>query len=88
MLLTLSQSLLGAILLINMELAWWEAAGLFLLFIVQLGFARLHVYITWIDFAWCGVELLRLIRRRTQDGCVPPFPRGTVAAREMNARGY
>ena len=60
-LLTLSQSLLGAILLINMELAWWEAAGLFLLFIVQLGFASLHVYITWIDFAWCGVELLRLI---------------------------
>jgi cation:H+ antiporter len=60
-LLTLSQSLLGAILLINMELAWWEAAGLFLLFIVQLGFASLHVYITWIDFAWCGAELLRLI---------------------------
>jgi cation:H+ antiporter len=60
-LLTLSQSLLGAILLINMELAWWEAAGLLALFIVQLGFAGLHVYVTWIDFAWCGVELLRLI---------------------------
>jgi cation:H+ antiporter len=60
-LLTLSQSLLGAILLINMELDWWEAAGLFLLFIAQLAFAGLHVYITWIDFAWCIVELLRLI---------------------------
>jgi cation:H+ antiporter len=60
-LLTLSQSLLGAILLINMELDWWEAAGLFLLFILQLGFASLHAYITWIDFAWCAVELLRLI---------------------------
>jgi hypothetical protein len=28
---------------------------------VQLGFASLHAYITWIDFAWCAVELLRLI---------------------------
>jgi cation:H+ antiporter len=60
-LLTLSQSLLGAILLINMELAWWEAVGLFVLFIMQMGFADLHGYITWIDFAWCGIEVLRLI---------------------------
>ncbi len=61
LLLTLSQSLLGALFLINMELAWWEAAGLFVLFVVQLGFARLHVYVTWIDFAWCGVEIARLL---------------------------
>ena len=47
--------------LINMELAWWEAAGLFVLFLVQLGFSRLHVLITWIDFAWCAVEVVRLI---------------------------
>jgi cation:H+ antiporter len=61
LLLTLSQSLLGAMFLINMELAWWEAVGLFVLFLVQLGFSRLHVAITWIDFAWCAVEVVRLI---------------------------
>jgi len=61
LLLTLSQSLLGAMFLINMELAWWEAVGLFVLFIVQLGFSSLHVYIAWIDFAWCAVEVARVI---------------------------
>jgi cation:H+ antiporter len=61
LLLTLSQSLLGALFLINMELAWWEAIGLFVLFLVQLGFSRLHVLITWIDFAWCAVEVVRLV---------------------------
>ena len=61
LLLTLAQSLLGALFLINMELAWWEAAGLFVLFLVQMGSADTRVYITWIYFAWCGVEALRLI---------------------------
>ncbi len=63
LLLTLGQSLLGAMFLLNMEIAWWEAAGLFVLFIAQLvdvgGTVR--VYITWIYFGWCGVEALRLL---------------------------
>jgi len=61
LLLTLAQSLLGALFLINMELAWWEAAGLFVLFLVQMGSAGSRVYVTWIYFAWCGVEALRLM---------------------------
>ena len=63
LLLTLAQSLLGAIFLINMELAWWEALGLFVLFLVQLGDIGAHVrmYVTGIYFAWFGVEVLRLI---------------------------
>jgi cation:H+ antiporter len=61
LLLALSQSLLGALFLIDMELVWWEAAGLFVLFLVQLGFAELKVTVTWIDFIWCGVEVVRLI---------------------------
>lgn len=60
-LLTLSQSLLGAMFLVNMELAWWEAAGLFALFAVQLVLPALKAAVTWIDFAWCAVELGRLI---------------------------
>ena len=60
-LLTLSQALLGALFLLNMELAWWEAAGLFLLFLLQFGFSQLKTAVTWIDFAWCAVELVRLV---------------------------
>jgi hypothetical protein len=46
-----------------MELAWWEALGLFMLFFIQLGDIGGHVrvYATWIYFAWSGVEVLRLI---------------------------
>jgi cation:H+ antiporter len=61
LLLALSQSLLGALFLINMELAWWEAVGLFLMFLVQLRWESTHVYMTWLYFAWCGLEVLRLI---------------------------
>ncbi|HEX4137139.1 MAG TPA: hypothetical protein VHY84_21200 [Bryobacteraceae bacterium] len=63
LLLTLAQALLGALFLVNMEVAWWEAVGLFVLFVVQMADAGGHirVYITWIYFAWCGVELVRLI---------------------------
>jgi cation:H+ antiporter len=63
LLLALSQALLGALFLINMELAWWEALGLFVLFLFQLADVggRVRVYVTWIYFAWCIVEMLRLI---------------------------
>jgi cation:H+ antiporter len=61
LLLTLSQSLLGALFLLKLELAWWEATGLFLLFLVQLAASELHAAVTWIDFGWCAVELLRFL---------------------------
>jgi cation:H+ antiporter len=65
--LTLSQSLLGALFLINMELAWWEAAGLFLLFLIQFagaggeGSPRIHLLVTWAYLAWCAFEVIRVI---------------------------
>jgi cation:H+ antiporter len=61
LLLTLSQSLLGALFLLKLELAWWEATGLFVLFLVQLAASELHRTVTWIDFGWCAVELLRFL---------------------------
>jgi cation:H+ antiporter len=62
LLLALSQSLLGALFLVNMELAWWEAVGLLVLFVISLGAGgEVRVYVTWFYFAWCGVEALRLI---------------------------
>jgi len=61
LLLTLSQSLLGALLLLKLELAWWEATGLFVLFLVQLAASELHAAVMWLDFGWCAVELLRFL---------------------------
>ena len=61
LLLALSQSLLGSFFLLNMELSWWEAVGLFLMFLVQLRWAETHAVLTKIYFVWCGIELLRLI---------------------------
>jgi len=61
LLLALSQSLLGALFLVNMELAWWEAAGLFVAFIFQLRWRELHPLITGIYLGWSAVEVIRLI---------------------------
>jgi cation:H+ antiporter len=63
LLLTLAQSLLGAILLIDMRLIWYEAAALLVLFFASfLDFAGgVRVYVMWIYFGWSGVEILRLV---------------------------
>ena len=64
---TIGQSLLGALFLLNMELAWWEATGLFALWLLQFVCsigdegARIHVWITWAYFAWCAAEVIRLL---------------------------
>ncbi len=72
---TLGQSLLGAVFLANMQLAWWEALVLFLLWAVQFGLslvapgpslwgmlaAHIHQWTTDAYFTWAGVEVVRLI---------------------------
>ncbi len=80
LLMTLGQSLLSAFFLIDMRLAWWEAAGLFGLWAVQFvlspirpgpgfwGFLATHIHrtVTIAYFAWVAVEFARLLlgRRR------------------------
>jgi len=75
MLMTLGQSLLGALFLLNMELVWWEAAELFLLWAVQFALSpvtpspgfwgflagHIHAYVTAAYFVLSGVEIVRLI---------------------------
>ena len=62
---TLGQALLGLMFLINMEFAWWEAAGLFGLWLVQFVFsvgnvgAHVHWGVTYFYFAWAAVEAVR-----------------------------
>ncbi len=74
-LMTLAQSLVGMLFLINMSLSWWEALVLFVLFIVQfslsavppgpgfIGFlaAHIHLYTTVAYLVWAGIEIVRLI---------------------------
>jgi cation:H+ antiporter len=74
-LMTLGQSLLGTLFLINMQLAWWEAAALFFLWAVQFALSpiepspgfwgtlagHIHRYVTVAYLAWCAVEVGRLL---------------------------
>ncbi len=72
---TLGQSLIGMLFLINMELVWWEASTLFGLWALQfalspitpgpgaLGFlaTHIHLWVTYLYFAWSGIEVVRML---------------------------
>lgn len=72
---TLGQSLIGMLFLVNMELAFWEATALFGLWFIQfvlspvppgpgaLGFlaSHIHLWVTWAYFIWAAVEVGRLL---------------------------
>jgi cation:H+ antiporter len=74
-LMTIGQQLVGMLFLVNMELAWWEAAALFGLWFVQFVFSaikpgapfwgtvaeQLRWWITIVYFVWAAWELLRLL---------------------------
>lgn len=75
LLMTLGQSLIGMLFLINMRLAWWEATVLFSLWAIQfafspippgpglLGFLAVHIhwYVTVAYLAWSAVEVIRML---------------------------
>ncbi len=74
-LMTIGQQLVGMLFLVNMELAWWEAAALFAFWFVQFFFSAInpdvpfwgmlgghvHRWITIAYFVWAALELLRLL---------------------------
>lgn len=74
-LMTLGQSLMAMLFLINMQLAWWEAAAIFVLWLVQFVFSlsgtaalEVHLWTTITYFAWASVEFVRiLIGRRNPE---------------------
>jgi len=63
-LLTLAQGFLGFMLLINLVFTWYEAVGLFVLWLFQFMFPDSHVLVTGIYFGWCAVELVRIAMGR------------------------
>jgi cation:H+ antiporter len=72
LLMTAAQSLLGALLLFDFKLTWWEAAALFLLWLGQFALSILpspwgfetHQGFTAAYLLWCAVEVGRLIAAR------------------------
>jgi cation:H+ antiporter len=67
-LLTISQSLLGMLLLMNMSFHIVEAGGIFLLWFAQFVRPGMHVPVTVIYLGWSAFELFRMlvIRRRVE----------------------
>jgi cation:H+ antiporter len=65
LLMTIGQSLVGMIFLMNMELAWWEATLLFLLWGIQFVLSpvsgSIHLYITISYYVWAVIELIRIL---------------------------
>ena len=85
LLMTLGQSLIGMLFLVNMKLAWWEAVALFSLWFVQfafspvpqgpgvLGFLSIHIhwYVTIAYLGWSAIEIIRIfLGRRSHDAFV------------------
>ncbi len=80
LLMTIAQSLIGMIFLVNMELAWWEAAALFGLWGVQFGFSpvppgagiwgfiatHIHWWVTVAYLAWAALGVVRMLMGRRQ----------------------
>ena len=66
--LTLGQAAVALAFLLNMELAWWEAVVLGILFAIPFFSAATEPFITWIYFGWAALELMRMFigRRKPQ----------------------
>ena len=69
LLLTIAQSSVALMFLVNMEFAWWEAGALFVLFVLQFVLpASARTALALLFFCWAAIELIRMAARRR----VPP----------------
>jgi len=71
--LTLAQAFIGVIFLVNMELSWLEALVLGVLFAIPFADERLKQPVTYLYFAWAGVEIVLLIMGRRTAKAFPLF---------------
>lgn len=79
--LTILQSFLGFLLLLNLELQFHEALVLFVFWLVQFVMPSWREAMIWVYAIWCGIEIVRLLLRRA----VPPAWTGL---RETLARRF
>jgi cation:H+ antiporter len=80
-LLTILQSFLGFLLLLNLDLRFHEASLLFVLWAVQFAVPGSRPLMIYVYLMWCGVEILHLALQRRK---VPAW----VALRETLARRF
>ena len=71
--LTLGQAALALVFLINMELAWWEAGALAVLFAIPFFNAAAEPVITGIYFGWAALELARMAFARRKPRALALF---------------
>jgi cation:H+ antiporter len=70
-LLTLLQSVLGWILLVNLDLRAFEAAILFVFWFVQFAVPDTRHAMVYVYAAWCGVEILLIVLGRRRPKAIP-----------------
>ncbi len=71
--LTLGQAAIALVFLLNMELAWWEATALGVLFAIPFFSSATEPFITWIYFGWAGVEVIRMLVGHRKPQAFPLF---------------
>jgi cation:H+ antiporter len=71
--LTLGQAAVALVFLLNMELAWWEAATLAVLFAVPFFNAAAAAAVTWVYFAWTAIEVARMLFGQRKSQAFPLF---------------
>ncbi|HKR62743.1 MAG TPA: hypothetical protein VJZ00_03335 [Thermoanaerobaculia bacterium] len=59
--LTILQSLLGFLLLLNLQLVMWEAAILFVFWLVQFCVPPIREEMIWVYAGWCAFEVIKLL---------------------------
>ena len=98
LLMTIAQSLIGMVFLMNMELAWWEATVLFCLWGVQFGFSpippgpglvgfiakHIHRWVTGAYLVWSAVAVARMVLGQRRLDAFRLF--GEMWRRHMRAR--
>jgi cation:H+ antiporter len=80
-LLTILQAFLGWLFLASMDLAAYEAAGLFLLWLVQFAFPSTRSGMMYVYGTWIAIELGLLAARKKRLSAFPAFARSWARAR-------
>ena len=73
LLMTLGQALVGMMFLINMELDWWEAGALLVLFLIPFAIPAAAKIVTLVYFAWAGFEMYRLVTGAREPAALVAF---------------
>lgn len=87
LLLTIGQSMVGMVFLLNMRFRWWEALMLFVLYTTQVAFAtagakagfwsylgqHVRFWVTVLYFLWAGISLVFMLARKRRPKAVSYF---------------